>query len=96
MYDGTGRVDGVAWGTSEQQRTHGRAGTQPVGQNDQHDRTIQVSPAEPVPPRCPNGHGLISFGESRIAGHRNGNTRGHPGAVQEADPQPRVRAVESE
>jgi hypothetical protein len=27
---------------------------------------------------------------------RNGNPRGHPDAVQEADPQLRVRAVESE
>ena len=34
----------------------------------------------------------------RVLGHRDriGNRKGHPGAVQEADPQPRVRAVESE
>ena len=66
--------------------------------DDQHEHhpVPPRSPAEPVPPTCPNGHGLISFGESVVTGHRNGNTRGHPGAVQEADPQSRVRAVESE
>ena len=66
--------------------------------DDQHEHhpVPPRSPAEPVPSRCPNGHGLISFGESVVTGHRNGNTRGHPGAVQEADPQSRVRAVESE
>ena len=50
---------------------------------------------EPFLPHLPC-HELISIGESVHTWCRNGNTRGHPGAVQEADPQPRVRAVESE
>ena len=42
------------------------------------------------------GTGLTVHGESSVGIGGNGNTGGHPGAVQEADPQPRVRAVESE
>ncbi len=53
------------------------------------------SPAVPLHPH-PTYHGRITFGESVHIGCRNGNMRGHPGAVQEADPQSRVRAVESE
>ncbi|RBY75208.1 hypothetical protein DQ239_17930 [Blastococcus sp. TF02-09] len=92
------RVDGVAWGTSEQQRTHGRTGhpTGTAGENSTctTGTTPVTSPAEPVPPTGTSRTRL----DRRVGVHRklNGNTRGHPGAVQEADPQPRVRAVESE
>ena len=59
-------------------------------------RTVLVPAAAVVVLGAAYGVDLLASGESPAQVRRNGNPGVHPGAVQEADPRARVRAVESE
>jgi hypothetical protein len=73
---------------------------------DAGDRTNDHQKQEPAPPSDvpvtrsttspTHTRAAAASGESPAQVRRNGNPGVHPGAVQEADPQQRVRAVESE
>jgi hypothetical protein len=97
----TPRVCGVAWVRSDKS-SGPTAGSEPVPE----DRTTTISSIRSVrasdspllhrPTSSPSGPGLTIPGESDDDWSGSGNRRVHPGAVQEADPHLRVRAVESE
>jgi hypothetical protein len=92
------RVSGVAWERSRQGPTTGtdagdRTTTTRTTQNRHHTSDVPVtrSTTSPIDLRV-----AAASGESPAQMGRNGNPGVHPGAVQEADPRARVRAVESE
>ncbi|WP_448638791.1 hypothetical protein [Geodermatophilus sp. URMC 63] len=95
VYDSSGRVDGVAWRTS---RTAADPQPEATRRTERPAPPRQTGTTSDVPaePASPSGHRLTNPGRVRRSDRSNGNTGVHPGAVQEADPQPRVRAVESE